>query len=79
MKTRGNLLFLLAIMVAMLVIIGLSLRLEYLFSKLLPLLFSGIVLILVGIELGKEFRKKVDGLILRPYGYVIQLIVIEAG
>ena len=58
MKMRGISYFYLIIMVIMLVIIGLSLRMEYFASKLLPLVFSSTVFVLAAIGLGREILTK---------------------
>ena len=54
MKLRGNSYFLIVIMVIVLVMIVLSLRMEFLTSKLLPLLIGSIVFILAAIGLVQE-------------------------
>ena len=54
MKLRGSSYFFIVIMVIMLVIIGLSLRMEHFESKLLPLIIGTAVLILAVIGLGRE-------------------------
>lgn len=52
--------FLIAIMVIMVVIIGLSLSMRELETKLLPLIISGIVFSLGAIQLTKEVRPKTE-------------------
>ncbi|MBI4186730.1 MAG: tripartite tricarboxylate transporter TctB family protein [Chloroflexi bacterium] len=54
MKVRGNFYFLVIIMVSMLVIIGLSVQMETIKSKLLPLLMGSIAFVLAAIELWRE-------------------------
>ncbi len=54
MKIRGSSYFLIVIMIIMLVIIGLSLRMEYFESKLLPLVIGSAVFVLAAIGLGRE-------------------------
>ena len=58
MKITGNSYFLIVIMVLMLVMINLSLRMEYFTSKLLPLLISIIVFILAAIGLVQDITAK---------------------
>ncbi len=61
-KMQGSSWFLVVIIAVMLAVIVLSLRMEYLESKLLPLIISGAVLVLAAIRLGKEIFKGVpDG------------------
>ena len=67
MKSRGNFYFLIFVIVAMLAVFILSALQKYYESKLLPMIISGIVLILAGIGLGREMAgggatrgKKVD-------------------
>lgn len=54
MKIRGSSYFYIVIMVIMLVVIGLSLGMEYFESKLLPLIIGGIVFVLAAVGLRKE-------------------------
>ena len=56
MRIKASSYFLIAIMLIMLVVIGLSLRMESLTSELLPLVVGVIVFVLAAIELGKELR-----------------------
>ena len=58
MKITGNSYFLIVIMVLMLVMINLSLRMEYFTSKLLPLLVGIIVFILAAIGLVQDITAK---------------------
>lgn len=55
-KLRGSSYSLIFVIVVMLAIIGLSLRLEYFASKLLPLLIGSIVLVLAVIALAREMK-----------------------
>jgi hypothetical protein len=55
-KIRPSSYFLIAIMAIMLIIIALSLGMEYRTSKLLPLMIGGIVFVLGAIQLIKELR-----------------------
>ena len=54
MKMRGSSYFYIVIMVIMLVIIGLSLRMEYIESKLLPLIIGGLIFVLAAVGLRRE-------------------------
>lgn len=54
MKVRGSSYFLIAIMVIMLVVIGLSLRMEYPEPKLLPIVVAAAVLALASLQLRSE-------------------------
>lgn len=56
MKMSGNSYFLMIIMVIMLVVIGLSLGMENIKTKFLPLLIGGTVFVLAAIGLMKEMR-----------------------
>ena len=58
MKIRSSSYFFIAIIVVLLVSIGLSLRMEYFQSKLLPLMIGSIVLVLSSIGLGRDIRAK---------------------
>ena len=55
-KLRGSSYSLILVMVVMLAFIGLSLRLVYFASKLLPLLIGSIVLVLAAIALAREIK-----------------------
>ena len=55
-KLRGSSYSLILVIVVMLAFIGLSLRLVYFASKLLPLLMGGIVLLLAVIALAREIK-----------------------
>jgi len=57
-KLSGSSYSLIVLLIVMLVIIGLSMRLEYLASKLLPVLISSIVFILAFIALVGEIKAK---------------------
>lgn len=57
MKIRGISYFFIIIMTIMLAVIGLSLRMEYFESKLLPLIIGSMIFILAAIELRKEARR----------------------
>jgi hypothetical protein len=54
MKLRGDSYLFIVVMVMALAVIGLSLRMEYFSSKLLPVLISIIVFVLAGIGLGRQ-------------------------
>ena len=56
MKMKSSTYFLMLLMAVMLVVMVLSLNMEYLTSKLLPLTVSGIVFVLGAIQLAKEVR-----------------------
>ena len=58
MKLSGNSYFLIVIMVIMLVVIGLSLGMEGIKSKLLPLIIGGTTFVLASIGLAKEISAK---------------------
>ncbi len=55
---RGSQYFLIAIMVIMLLIIGVSLGIEFFASKLLPIVFSSIGIVLAAIQLARENKEK---------------------
>ena len=58
MRLKGDSYFFMVIMAIMLVIIGLSLRMEQFASKLLPLVISSIVFILSAIRLGRDISTR---------------------
>ncbi|MFC2008328.1 tripartite tricarboxylate transporter TctB family protein [Chloroflexota bacterium] len=58
MKVKPSSYSLVAVMVICLLFIGLSLPMEYLTSKLLPLIFGSVGFLLAAIELGKDLTAK---------------------
>ena len=59
-KLSGNSYSLIVVMAVMLVVLGLSLRLEHAAARMLPLLMSSIVFILAAIELRREIAARGD-------------------